>query len=158
MDEKEIESKKRELHEQLDNLEEQRKELLVDKGDAFHCKNCKRFVDKCSVSTEEENLGLCYSCHRKKKLLERKKELLDKLKGARVIDIHPSGFDSLMGLALYSNGILFELKARSDGDEQWIDVVETKKQLMEEVEIRPGSKPRMEKPLEQYRGTQENID
>jgi len=138
------------LHKQLDKLEEQRKQLLVIEGNAFHCKNCKKFVEKCTVSTEQENLGLCYSCHRKKKLLERKKEILDKLKGAKVVDIEPSGFDSLKGLALYSEGVLFELKARSDGDEQWIDIVETKKQLMEEVEVRPGSKPRLEKPLDRY--------
>lgn len=150
MDEKEIEYEKKELHKQIDRLEEQRKELLVSEGKAFYCNKCKKFVEKCTISTEEENLGLCYSCHRKKKLLERKKELLDKLKGARVVDIDPSGFESLTGLALYSNGTLFELRVRGDSDEQWIDIIETKKQLMEEAEVRPGSKPRVEKPLDQY--------
>ena len=150
MDEKEIENKKKDLHEQIARLEEERKKLMVDEGKAFHCKKCEKFVEKCTVSTEQENLELCCRCIRQKKLLERKKELLDKLKGARVVDIHPSGFDSLMGLALYSNGILFELRARSDGDEQWIDIVENKKQLADDTEVRPGSKPRVENPLERY--------
>lgn len=152
MNEKEIENKKRELHEELDKLEEELKALMVNNGNAFYCKKCKRFVEKSNVSMEGDTFELCCHCLRQKKLLERKKNLLDKLKGARVVDIDPSGFDSLEGLALYSNGILFELRARSDGDEQWIDITETEKNFVEETEIRPGFRPRIKKSLEQYTG------
>lgn len=148
MDEKEIEQKKIELEKQMEELEKTKKALLVEQGKAYFCKMCKRFVEKCTVSTETEKRELCHDCLRKLTLQERKKVLFNKLKGAKVIDLksYGIGLDSLKAVTLYLDGVMFELRAEGDCEDQWICIDETKKQYNEEIK-RPGMVPRVEKPL-----------
>lgn len=142
----EIEQKEIELERQMEDLKKEKKNLLVKQGKAYLCKNCKRFVEKCTVSTETEKRELCHICLRELTLQERNKILFNKLEGAKVIAIKSYGLGSLKEITLYLNGVMFELRAEGDCDDQWINVDETKKQYNEEVK-RPGDKPRVEKPL-----------
>lgn len=149
MNEKEIEKKKIELERQIEELEKERKDILVKQGKAYLCEKCKKYVEKCTVSTETEKKGLCPGCLRELTLQERKKTLFDKLKGAKVVDLKlygSYGLGSLKEITLYLDEVVFELNAEGDCDDQWISIDETKKQYNEEVR-RPWMMPRVEKPL-----------
>lgn len=85
--EEEIQQKKRELQEKIDDFEKQRMELKVADGKAFHCKKCNRIVHESSFAKEQEEHQLCWVCLNEKRKAEERQKLLDKLKGAVLTDL-----------------------------------------------------------------------
>lgn len=87
MEEEKIQMDKGKLQEQIDKLERQRMELKVEKGEAFHCKKCRKVVIKSQYATEQEKHQLCYICLDIKRNTEKRQMLLEKFKDATLTDL-----------------------------------------------------------------------
>ena len=87
MEEEKIQMDKGKLQEQIDKLERQRLELKVEKGEAFHCKKCRKIVIKSSLELEGDKQQLCWDCLDMKRNTEKRQMLLEKFKDATLTDL-----------------------------------------------------------------------
>lgn len=145
----EIERKKKEIEELNLNLLNQ--EALIKEGKAYRCGECgfNANYDQDKDWTREK---LCYSCYRKKKRETLKKDLEEKLIGARITDVDVKG-NQIYGITLYNKGMTHELKAQDSGDEygngymEMDDSYRQKDSPVFDDEVKPSQKQRKEKRL-----------
>lgn len=148
-----LDKKMKELNRQKAELENKILESLVDAGKAFRCqgKGCKNIVNKHDASEAEISHQLCWTCLSKKRKEERKKDILNKLKYARIVDIETEDDWSqrITRLTVYKQGMMYELEAIDDEgdaylrfDKEWKEDTE-----LPEEEIKPWDKKRAEQPL-----------
>lgn len=143
----EIEQKKSELERQMRQLEKEKQKIMVGNDAGFLCKNCKTFV--IITNAYHVKYHLCCGCMRKKRDEEGKKVLMKKLLEAKIVDIEIEGYSEIKSITAHRNGMMYKLKACGDGDVGYIDLHNEWKQEYRESEsiLRPGDKPRVERPL-----------
>lgn len=149
---KEIEYQLKELKKQKEKLEQERLLSLVDEGKAFKCGKCDTILVEQDASTAEVNSGLCWNCLQRRKKEEQKRDILNKLKLAKIVDIDiEDGWAQIIKrITVAKQGMMYELKAMEDEgdayfylDKEWKEDME----LIEDEVIKPWQKPRKEKPL-----------
>lgn len=70
------------INKKIEELKQQKKELLVKQGKAYKCTSCGE------IDTEEHE-GLCYKCWSETVKERKRKELMQTFKDAKIIDIEP---------------------------------------------------------------------
>lgn len=85
--------KEKELDKEIEELKQQKEELMLKEGKAYRCKECGEIAMK-SLPTkyssfEDEKEGLCYTCWSKKIKARKRDKLIQTFKEARIIDIVP---------------------------------------------------------------------
>lgn len=150
MKENEIKSKIKDYKNNICMLEELQKEIRIKENKSIYCSKCNRFIEEPSLDEFDSNI--CYSCVRDFERQKQRKEILEKLKGAKLIDVDLTKYNSIESITFYKNKIMFEIIARGDETESYFSLTETKSRNYEDVEIelRPGDKPRIERPLESF--------
>ncbi|MCK4333116.1 MAG: hypothetical protein KAV40_06000 [Thermoplasmatales archaeon] len=143
---KELNQKKKKLNDQIGKLEKQREKFLIDNKGGYYCK-CGKFVEKSKGSLSHETRKLCWECFRIMQEEKRKKEFLNKIKGAKIIDIKLTCYDSVESLTVYKDGMMFRFKAETDDEVSYIELDDEWPESLDNVIDRPGAKPRLEKPL-----------
>lgn len=150
----EIEEEQALLQKQMDELEKQKKEVLVDEGKAYFCEKCKAFVDKECVGAGPKDRKLCSMCFRRGRQEEKKKDMLETLRFARIVNIEMEGSD-ISVITVHKDGVLYDLQGkydRDDGGDAVIAVVDTHRDVgqceLEPGEQKPWKKERKEKPLD----------
>lgn len=136
------------LKNKLDALNEKKKQLFVSEGVSIICSLCKKYVRSPNADELKENI--CWRCIRKQRKEKMQKKLLDKMKGALLLDIkiataHPLN-STLKSVTLFKDGSLFLLTADGDFDgdccDSWINM-EVNKSISDPFIVdRPGTKPR----------------
>jgi len=150
MKEKEIQSKIEKYRNKIDELEKQQKKLRIEENKSIYCSKCNKFIVEPCV--DEFKTRICYSCTRDIERQIQRKSILDKLKGAKIIDVDLSRCNSIESITFYKNKIMLEILARGDCDEAYISLSETDARYIEdiEIELKPSEKPRVERPIESY--------
>lgn len=147
----EIETKELELKKQMEELKKQKEMAMVKEGKAYNCKTCKAFVDKEKAHPSQAVTNLCWKCYSNRSREERKRELINKLKYGRVVDvdIEYTGYD-IKGISIVKAGMRYLIKSNSEDDDgkMFIDSEDKDQGVLEIPEVRPWQKPRPEKPLE----------
>lgn len=145
---REIEKKNKEI-EELQKRKEQRK--ILD-GKAYHCKQCNYYTETFDADKDWVRQQLCYSCHKKQKQELLKKDITEKLIGARITDVDVKG-NQIYGITLYNKGMTHELKAQDSGDEYgngYMEIDDSYRQKdipMFDDDVKPSQKQRKEKRL-----------
>jgi hypothetical protein len=146
----EVESLQLVLQQRIDDLEKQRRKALIEEGKAYNCKTCKTFVDKEKVHPSQAKTNLCCKCYSNYGREERRKDLVNKLKYGRVVDvdIEYSGYE-IKGISIVKAGMRYLVKSNSEDDDgkMFIDSEDKDQGGLEIPEVRPWQKPRPEKPL-----------
>lgn len=70
-------------------LVQEKKELLLEKEEAYRCKECDEIVMNVNSHDENERESLCYDCWSKKVQGRRREKLMQTFKDAKIIDIVP---------------------------------------------------------------------
>ena len=144
---KEWNKKKKKLNGQIEKLEKQREKFLIDNGDGYNCKKCSIFVEKSKTPLSHETRGMCWRCYDKMQREKTKKDFLNKIKGAKLVDAELTCYNSLKSLTACKNGTMFRFKGGTDDEVSYIEL-DDEWQEEEQTKIdRPGNKPRLEKPL-----------
>lgn len=150
MKEIEIQSKIKDHKNKINELEKLQKEIRIKENKSIYCFKCNRFIEEPSL--DEFRSNICYSCVMDIERQEQRKKILEKLKGAKIIDVDLNKYNSIESISFYKNKIMFEIIAKGDEDESWFSLTETNARFYEDVEIelRPGEKPRVERSLESF--------
>ena len=150
MKENEIKSKIKDYKNKIDEMEKRQKQIRIEEGKSIYCSKCNRFIEDPSV--DEFKSHICYSCVRDIERQKQRKSLLEKLKGAKIIDVDLSRCNSIESISFYKNKIMFEIIARGNDEEAYFSLNETDARYIEDVEIelKPCDKPRIEHPIETY--------
>ncbi|GAF89037.1 unnamed protein product [marine sediment metagenome] len=126
MNEEEIQNKKKELREQIDQLEKQRMEFLVTQDKAFKCKKCNQITMKDRNSDEKEKEQLCWIHLEEKKCNKKREEYLEKFKDAKLVDIDlKNHWGEIEELILEKDGKRYIFNADHDEERSWIEYRET---------------------------------
>ena len=147
----EVESLQLVLQQRIDDLEKQRKKALIEEGKAYNCKTCKTFVDKEKVHPSQAKVNLCCKCYSNYGREERRKELINKLKYGRVVDVEVDSFGyDIHNIFIAKAGMRYLIKSNSEDDDakMFIDSEEKDQNELEIPEVKPWQKPRKEKPLQ----------
>lgn len=145
----EIDKKLEKLEKQREELENQRQQAFVDEGKAFHCKICSKIITKDRASSHELKSQQCYRCTRKQEDDNKKKEIIKKLQYGKVVDIDFASFStSIRSIFVHKHGITYEVIALGS-DDSFLQIESDCKEdiSIEDVEIKPWMKKRVEKPL-----------
>lgn len=150
MEENEIKSKIKDYKNKIDKLENHQKKIRIEEKKSIYCSKCNRFIEDPSV--DEFKSIVCYSCVKDIERQKQRKSILDKLKGAKIIDVDLSKWNSIKSISFYKNKTMFEIIAMEDDDEAYFSLNETDVKYVEDVEteLKPCDKPRVERPLEFY--------
>lgn len=150
MKENEIKSKIEDYRNKINELEKHQKQIRIEENKSIYCSKCNRFIVEPGV--DEFKTRICFSCVRDIERQKQRKSILDKLKGAKIIDVDLSKCNSIESITFYKNKIMFEILARGDYDEAYFSLSETDARHIEDVEIelKPCDKPRVERPIESY--------
>lgn len=108
--------KENELDTKIEELKQQKKELMVKEGKAYRCKECKKIEMKAEHFYIEgnEKEGLCYGCWSEKLQEKKRDKLMQIFKEAKIIDIVPidspqSDIDEVEKIVLDVNGEHYEV-------------------------------------------------
>jgi len=150
MNENEIKSKIKDYKIKIDELEKHQKQIRIKENKSIYCSKCNRFIEEPSV--DEFKTRICYSCVRDIERQKQRKSLLEKLKGAKIIDVDLSKCNSIESISFYKNKIMFEIIVGGDDEEAYFSLNETDARYVEDVEIelKPCDKPRVERPIESF--------
>ena len=149
---KDIDKKLDDLEKQKNKLEKERLEQLVNEEKAFKCVTCSKIVIIEHATPSEKDTKRCYNCISITKKEDRKKEILKKIKNAKVVDIELdrySFYPTIKTLTVNKQGTMYDIVADADEDDAYMTINNEWKETreIEEETIRPGMKKRVEKPL-----------
>jgi hypothetical protein len=155
----EIKEKELKLKYEIEQLQKQHQEALVAEGKGYYCKKpkCGAFVDKETIGPAALEQGLCSNCFGRKWQQEQQKELMKKLKFARIVNIELNGPYDIECITVHKNGMLYDLKAEFDRDiddeakliidNEYKDEKQYSLEEPAEEQQKPWQKQRTEKPL-----------
>ena len=146
-----IQKRIKEHKDEIERLEQNRKEMRIKNGKSIYCSKCKRFIEDPCVETFDTRI--CYSCEREIERQKQRKNMLDKLKGAKIINVDLTKYNSINSITFYKDKIMFEVMAKGDETESWFSLTESDARLYRDVEIelKPCDRPRIERPLEAFK-------
>lgn len=78
---------------------------------------------------------------------KRKKDFLNKIKGAKIVNVELNCYNSVESLTVYKNGTMFQFKGGTDDEISYIELDDEWQEEEQTTIDRPGNKPRLEKPL-----------
>ena len=150
MKENGIKSKIEDYRNKIEELEKHQKQLRIKENKSIYCSKCNRFIVEPGV--DEFSSKICFSCVRDIERQKQRKSILEKLKGAKIIDVDLSKCNSIESISFYKNKIMFEIIARGNYDEAYFSLNETDARYIEDVEIelKPCDKPRVGRPIESF--------
>ena len=79
----------KEIDKKMAELNQQKKELLLEEGKAYRCTKCGEIAMKSGFMNKSDKDGLCYECWSKKVQGSRREKLMQTFKDAKIIDIVP---------------------------------------------------------------------
>jgi len=144
-----IEREEAELQNKLWDLDEKKKQLRISEGVSIFCSICKKYV--CSPNADEIREKICWHCITERKKEKKRKELLNRLKGALIVDlkIENDSRVTLKSVTFFKDDLLFDLTADGDYDgdscDFWINIDENRtvsKPFIADIVNRPGAKHR----------------
>jgi hypothetical protein len=141
------------IEKQKEELEQRRKDALVSEGKAYRCIRCKSFVDKDDISPVALKKNLCRLCFNREWQEHQKKEILDKLKFAKIVDIEINRNEITL-LVVHKNGMSYELKPVYDSDFDYDDgasiIIDHESRDHRQIEDDENPKPWMKERPEPY--------
>jgi len=154
-----IEREEAELQNKLWDLDEKKKQLRISEGVSIFCSVCKKYVR--SPNADEIRENICWHCITERGKEKKRKELLNRLKGALIVDLkieNASGV-TLKSVTFFKDDLLFDLTADGDYDgdscDFWISLEENRtisNPSIAGIVDRPGTKPRgKDKVLDVYK-------
>jgi hypothetical protein len=152
MNEEEINKKIEEKNKEIDELRKQQEENKIKDGKAYNCRECGTTTDISGYDQDKDwtREKLCYSCFKKKKYENLKKDTINKLIGARITDADVRG-NQIYGLTIYNQGMTHELEPKVAGDEDgYMEIDDSYRQKdvpLFDDEVKPFQKQRKEKRL-----------
>lgn len=111
-------------------LVQEKKELLLEKEEAYRCKECDEIVMNVNSHDENERESLCYDCWSKKVQGRRREKLMQTFKDAKIIDIVPEDnpygdISEVEKIILAVDGKRYEV-AVGGYEEHYIEILEKK--------------------------------
>ena len=154
-----IEREENDLKKKLSDLNDKKRQLNVSDGNSIICSLCKRYIDHPNGNEKKE--GICWHCITERGKEKKRKELLNRLKGALIVDLkieNASGV-TLKSVTFSKDELLFDLTADGDYDgdscDCWISLDENRtisNPSIAGIVDRPGAKPRSnDKVLDVYK-------
>ena len=123
-----LENKGEELDNKIEELKQQKKELLLEEGEAYRCNKCGETAIKSKPANRNEKEGLCYDCWCEKVQVRKREELMQTFKDAKIIDIVPesnpySDINDVEKIILEVKGKRYEVVS-AGYDEHYIEIRE----------------------------------
>ena len=84
-----VEEQIEKIEQQIEEKDCQKQELLLKEGRAYRCKQCGEVVLKGKEGFNSARKGLCFDCWSEEVKEAKRKELIEKFKNAKIVDIKP---------------------------------------------------------------------
>jgi predicted nuclease with TOPRIM domain len=151
LNKEEIEAEKSKLeatfNKEWKKLEKQREKFLIDSKEGYNCKKCGKFREKSKNPLSHETHELCWECYNTMQQEKNQKDFLTKIRGAKIVNVELTYYNTIKSLTVCKNATMFRFIGETDDDEVSYIELDDEWHEEEQIKIRPGDKPRLEKPL-----------
>lgn len=111
----------KEINKKIEELKQQKEQLWFEEEKAYRCKQCGNIVMKINSLNKEEEKGLCYNCWAKEVKEDKRKELMQKFKDAKIVHIEPedSPYNSINDIEIITLEVVgerYEVKVAGYGE------------------------------------------
>jgi len=139
---KKYDEKIKKLGEEIKELEKAKEKELVEHGKAFFCNRCNRFVSLGDATPREQDEHICYHCKRILVSEKKKKDLLEKLKNAVIVDVKTDDY-RLKSITVYKDGMMREIDSFCDENLSVMHIRNEWKEHYspEQKQVKPWMKP-----------------